>query len=290
MWRRKQRLAAGDADLLDAEVDEDAGDALDLLEGQQLLARQEGVVVAEHFLGHAIHAAEVAAVGDRDAQVAHAAPAQVEQLALRRRGEVARRRQSTFGSPRVTTWSKPALRPAICSLTSYWSDQNQGVAVKGRSRPSSATAADLACSMAFCTDSRRCRLPSGRRRAVQSPAATMAGSEVRLQASTTMPLMTSNPAFCASSVFGDYADAHQQKVGGELAAVIGPHGGDAAILADEFRDQGAERHLDAVAAMQVEVELRDGRRHHACHQAFGSFQHGDLPAFSCARLRRLRGR
>jgi hypothetical protein len=94
MWRRKQRLAAGDADLLHAEIDEDASDAFDFLEGQQLLARKEGIVVTENFLGHAIHAAEVAAVGDRDAQVAHAAPAQVEQLTLRQRGEVARRRQA----------------------------------------------------------------------------------------------------------------------------------------------------------------------------------------------------
>jgi hypothetical protein len=89
----QQRLAAGDADLLDALVDEDFRDAHDLLEGQQLLARQEGVIVVEDFLRHAIHAAEIAAVGDRDAQVAHAAAAPVDQLALGRRGEVAARRQ-----------------------------------------------------------------------------------------------------------------------------------------------------------------------------------------------------
>ncbi len=34
----QERLAAGDADLFHAEVDEDTGDAQDLLEGQQLLA------------------------------------------------------------------------------------------------------------------------------------------------------------------------------------------------------------------------------------------------------------
>jgi hypothetical protein len=65
-----QRLAARDADLLHAQGGEGAGEALDLLEGEQLGARQEAVVAAEDLLRHAVDAAEVAAVGDRDAQVA----------------------------------------------------------------------------------------------------------------------------------------------------------------------------------------------------------------------------
>ena len=69
----QQRLAARDAQLLHAEVDEDARDPLDLLEGEELAARQEAVVVAEDLLRHAVHAAEVAAVGDRDAEIADAA-------------------------------------------------------------------------------------------------------------------------------------------------------------------------------------------------------------------------
>ena len=59
-----QRLAAGDAQLARAEPDEDAAEPLQLLEGQKLLARQEG-----HVLLHAIDAAEVAAVRDRNAQI-----------------------------------------------------------------------------------------------------------------------------------------------------------------------------------------------------------------------------
>lgn len=59
-----QRLAAGEADLLHAQPDEDARDALQLLQTEHLLTRQEG-----HVLGHAVDAAEVAAVGDRHAQV-----------------------------------------------------------------------------------------------------------------------------------------------------------------------------------------------------------------------------
>ena len=66
-----ERLAAGDAQLLDAHAGERARQALDLLERQQLLAAQELELLAEDLLGHAVHAAEVAAVGDRDAQVAN---------------------------------------------------------------------------------------------------------------------------------------------------------------------------------------------------------------------------
>ena len=50
--------------------DERPGDPLDLLEGQDLVVRQERVVAPEDLLGHAVRAAEVAPVGDRDAQVA----------------------------------------------------------------------------------------------------------------------------------------------------------------------------------------------------------------------------
>ena len=62
-------LAAGDADLLDASFDEDTCDPLDLLERQKLLASQELVLAAEDLLRHAVDAPEVAAVGDRDAQI-----------------------------------------------------------------------------------------------------------------------------------------------------------------------------------------------------------------------------
>ena len=72
-----ERLAAGDPQLLDPERDERAGRPLDLLEGQDLVARQERVVLPEDLLGHAIGAPEVAAIGDRDAQVAHRAPERV---------------------------------------------------------------------------------------------------------------------------------------------------------------------------------------------------------------------
>ena len=75
--RRTERLAAGEADLLDALGDEDAGEAGDLLEGQDLAAGQELVVAAEDLLRHAVGAAEVAAVGDGDAQVVQRPPQRV---------------------------------------------------------------------------------------------------------------------------------------------------------------------------------------------------------------------
>ena len=66
----QQRLAAGQADLLDAVGDERARQPRDLLEAQQFGVRQEAVVPVEDLLRHAVGAAEVAAIRDRDAQVA----------------------------------------------------------------------------------------------------------------------------------------------------------------------------------------------------------------------------
>ncbi len=67
----EKRLAAGDAELAHPEVDEHARDALDLLEREELAARQEPILVAEDLLRHAVDAAEVAAVRDRDPEIAH---------------------------------------------------------------------------------------------------------------------------------------------------------------------------------------------------------------------------
>src|SRR5439155_18140492 len=63
------RLAAGEPHLADAQAGEDPHEALDLLEAQDLVARQELVPLAEDLLRHAVDAAEVAPVGDRDPQV-----------------------------------------------------------------------------------------------------------------------------------------------------------------------------------------------------------------------------
>src|SRR5262249_6262418 len=65
----QERLAAGDPQLLDAEADEDPREARDLLEGGQLGLSEELVALAGDLRRHSVGAAEVAAVGDRDAQV-----------------------------------------------------------------------------------------------------------------------------------------------------------------------------------------------------------------------------
>jgi hypothetical protein len=65
----QQRLATAQADLADAQLDEGAGDPLDLLEAEQFAARQEKVILAERCAWHAVGAAKIATVGDRDAQV-----------------------------------------------------------------------------------------------------------------------------------------------------------------------------------------------------------------------------
>ena len=62
----EQRLAAGQPDLVDAERQEDVDERARLLEVQHVLARQPDVVV----LRHAVFAAQVAAIGDRQPQVA----------------------------------------------------------------------------------------------------------------------------------------------------------------------------------------------------------------------------
>ena len=60
----QQRLTARNTDPVDADLAEGAGEGGDFLEREQRLARQPGVV----HLGHAVVAAQVAAVGDRHAQ------------------------------------------------------------------------------------------------------------------------------------------------------------------------------------------------------------------------------
>ena len=64
----EQGLAAREAELGHAQASEDACQTRDLLEAEQGLAGQEGVVRAEDLPGHAVAATEVAAVRDRHAE------------------------------------------------------------------------------------------------------------------------------------------------------------------------------------------------------------------------------
>src|SRR5260370_27875305 len=72
-----KRLTAGQAELLDAEPDEGAAHAVEFFEGQELGFRQK-----IHLFRHAIDAAEVAAVGDRYAQVRDGSSKRVDHALL----------------------------------------------------------------------------------------------------------------------------------------------------------------------------------------------------------------
>ena len=82
----QERLTARDPDLLDSVGDEDARQALDLLEREQLLPVHEPVPAAEHLLRHAVDTAEVAAVRDGDPQVADRPAEGVERRHLAAQG------------------------------------------------------------------------------------------------------------------------------------------------------------------------------------------------------------
>jgi len=62
----QQRLASGQPQLHDAERGELAAEPRDLLAAQELVTRHERVVAPERLARHAIRAAQIAAVGDRD--------------------------------------------------------------------------------------------------------------------------------------------------------------------------------------------------------------------------------
>jgi hypothetical protein len=71
----EQRLTAGHAHLRDAEVQEHVHERVDLLEGEDVLARQPAVLV----LRHAVVAPQVAAVGDRHAEASERAVVAVDE-------------------------------------------------------------------------------------------------------------------------------------------------------------------------------------------------------------------
>ena len=67
--RAQQRLAAGEAQLAHPQAREQPGETHDFIERQSLLRLQELIVLVELLLGHAVRAAKIAAVHDRNAQI-----------------------------------------------------------------------------------------------------------------------------------------------------------------------------------------------------------------------------
>jgi hypothetical protein len=81
------------ADLADAQADEHARETRDLLEAEDVFVPQKAIARVEHLARHAVHAAKVAAIGHRDAQVVHRPAARVGQRStVEDRGRDARRR------------------------------------------------------------------------------------------------------------------------------------------------------------------------------------------------------
>ncbi len=111
----QQGLAAGEADLANAKLRGDAGHAGDLLERQDLRFGQK----LHAFLGHAVEAADVAAVRDADAQIVVEASEGVDERGwhresargyftanIRSMGSAARRRVSASISTRGSSVSR----------------------------------------------------------------------------------------------------------------------------------------------------------------------------------------
>jgi hypothetical protein len=109
-----QRLAAGEAHLLHAQAGEQARQARGLLEPEHFLVRQELEVAVEGFPRHAVHAAEVAAVGDRDAQVAQAAAERI-----RERPAVVSRRRRLCRANAKNLLRHGVSRPSIIANEGY---------------------------------------------------------------------------------------------------------------------------------------------------------------------------
>src|SRR5215218_10101090 len=135
-------LATGQADAVDGEaLHEHPGQPLDLLEVEQLVAREP----AHPFLGHAVGAAEVAAVGDRDAKVTYGAPEGVDEVG---HGTQARSHERAHHPISSTSTSPPGSTPSPSG---------------SRARPSAA-AVDASWWLPWAPVERTCQRPSGSKR------------------------------------------------------------------------------------------------------------------------------
>jgi hypothetical protein len=114
-----QRLAAGQPQLAHAAGDEGRAQPVEFLQRQNLLLGQE-----RHVLGHAVDAAEVAAVGDRDAQVGDFAAERVDA------GQAAGQAMARAGKRRPSLAS-PAVKPYGASAHGHGGPTTQGIEVDG---------------------------------------------------------------------------------------------------------------------------------------------------------------
>ena len=69
----QEGFAAGDAQLADPAADEGADNAAEFGQPQELILAQENMVVVEDLRRHAVGATQIAAIGERNAQIMHRA-------------------------------------------------------------------------------------------------------------------------------------------------------------------------------------------------------------------------
>ena len=70
----QQRLAARKPDFFNSQSDKQSRRTREFFEAQDVTLRQEGMITTKDFFGHAVSAAEIAAVGDREPQVVQWSP------------------------------------------------------------------------------------------------------------------------------------------------------------------------------------------------------------------------
>ena len=76
----QERFSAGDPNFGDAEIDKNSGEASDFFKGEDFCFGKKFVLFAKNLGGHAIGAAKIAFVGDRNTQVADGALQCVEEV------------------------------------------------------------------------------------------------------------------------------------------------------------------------------------------------------------------
>ena len=103
--RRKQRLAAGETHAIDARAREHVDERAHLLELQDVVPRQPHVL----GFGHAVAAAQIAAVGDRQPQIFQRPAEQIANHRFRPRS-----RRSGIGKAVRCSVNTSLQRPGIC--------------------------------------------------------------------------------------------------------------------------------------------------------------------------------
>ena len=108
-------------------------------------------------------------------------------------------------------------------------------------------------------------------------------SEVRACSSTTMPIVAFQSAGARQFVIGNHANADDHHLGRIDRSINAGHARDPRPVAGNFTHGGIAGNTHPVIGVQLEIEFRQGDRHHARHQPLACLQHGHLLAQSAQR-------